>query len=364
MKYLNVLLILVPVAIAARFLHANPVLIFFASALGIVPLAGILGDATEELAARTGPRAGGLINATLGNAAELIITIAALRIGLLELVKASIIGSILGNVLLVMGTSALLGGLRHGTQTFDRRSAGGRATTMILAVIVLAIPALFFHAGNYARHAVEELSLGVAAVMILLYALYLLYAFRFEQRVAEETARETSSRWSVPVSVAVLVVSTVLMAWLSEILVGTVEPVVAQLGVTEFFLGVILIPIVGNVAEHVVAVEVAIKNDMELSMAISLGSSLQDCSVCSAPAGLPQFVPKSRAPQPDLQSIRAGGLGERSFHRCFDIGRRRNKLAGGGRVVSRLSRAGHGLFLFTWLRQRMGPFYLGPCVSQ
>ncbi|NOZ06302.1 MAG: calcium/proton exchanger [Chloroflexi bacterium] len=275
MKYLYLLLLLVPVAIGAKFLHASPILVFFISALAIVPLAGILGDATEELAIHTGPRLGGLLNATLGNAAELIITIAALRIGLLDLVKASITGSILGNILLVLGTSALLGGLRHGTQTFNRRSASGRATIMILAVIMLAIPALFFHAVEYDHRAANELSVGVAAIMIILYGLYLTYAFRFEQHIAEEAAHETPVRWSIRLSLAILVVSTIFIAWLSEILVGAVEPVVAQLGVTEFFLGVILIPIVGNVAEHVVAVEAAIKNQMELSMEISLGSSLQ-----------------------------------------------------------------------------------------
>jgi len=275
MKYLYLLLLLVPVAIGAKFLHASPILVFFASALAIVPLAGILGDATEELAVHTGPRLGGLLNATLGNAAELIITIAALRIGLLDLVKASITGSILGNILLVLGTSALLGGLRHGTQTFNRRSASGRATIMILAVIMLAIPALFFHAVEYDHRAANELSVGVAAVMIILYGLYLIYAFRFEQHITKEAAHETPARWSIRLSLAILVVSTIFIAWLSEILVGAVEPVVAQLGVTEFFLGVILIPIVGNVAEHVVAVEAAIKNQMELSMEISLGSSLQ-----------------------------------------------------------------------------------------
>jgi Ca2+:H+ antiporter len=147
MKYVNILLIFVPISIVANLLHWDERLIFFSSALGIVPLAWILGQATEELAARTGPRVGGLLNATLGNAAELIITIFAIREGLLELVKASITGSILGNILLVLGLSVLLGGLHNGLQRFDRTEAGLNATTMTLTVIALIIPSIFGHNG-------------------------------------------------------------------------------------------------------------------------------------------------------------------------------------------------------------------------
>ena len=275
MKYLYILLLLVPVAIITDFLHLNPVFVFTASALGILPLAALLGDATEELAMHTGPRAGGLINATLGNAAELIITVFALRAGLLDLVKASITGSILGNILLVLGTSILLGGMRHGTQAFNRRTAGNNATIMTLAVVLLATPAVFFHALEGNGHAVAYLSEGVAAVMIILYLLYLLYSFRFEQKLVGKANHGHTARWSVGLSLSLLLVSTLFTAWLSEILVRAVEPVVTQVGVTEFFLGVILIPIVGNVAEHVVAIEVALKNQMDLSLAISIGSSLQ-----------------------------------------------------------------------------------------
>jgi len=292
LKYFNYgLLIFVLLAIAGRYLSWSPVLVFFAAALGVVPLAGWLGAATEELAVHTGPRLGGLLNATLGNAAELIITLAAIRAGALnpqlreglnELVKASITGSILGNVLLILGLSILLGGLKNGTQVFDRRHAGVNSTMLILAVIALGVPSLFGHAIEAVDHdAVEYLSLGVAVVMMLVYALSIVYAFRGPvadgggARGEPVEGEAHSPGWSVRTAVGVLIAATLLIAWLSEVLVGAVEPVVTQVGVTEFFLGIILIPLVGNAAEHVVGVQVALKNRMELSLAISLGSSLQ-----------------------------------------------------------------------------------------
>jgi Ca2+:H+ antiporter len=293
LKYLNYgLLVLVPIAIVGRFLGWSPVLVFATAALGVVPLAGWMGVATEELAVHTGPRLGGLLNATLGNAAELIITLVALRAGALnpelreglnELVKASITGSILGNVLLILGLSILLGGLRHGTQRFDRTQAGVNSTMLILAVIALGVPSLFGHAIEAVDHdAVEYLSLGVAGVMIFVYVLSIAYAFGFggvgcgeESNPPVQEEAHHVAQWPVYVAIGVLAVATFFIAWLSEVLVGTVEPVVAQLGITEFFLGIIIVPLVGNVAEHIVAVQVAVKNRMELSLAISLGSSLQ-----------------------------------------------------------------------------------------
>ncbi len=275
MKYISVLLIFVPVSIVAAFLHGDEGLIFLSSALGIVPLAWILGKATEELAAHTGPRVGGLLNATLGNSAELIITIFAIREGLLELVKASITGSILGNILLVLGLSILLGGVRNGLQRFDRAEAGLSATMMTLAIIALLIPSIFGHAIEIQDHAaVEWLSLGVAAVMIAIYVLSLGYSFLSirDKSLAEEHA---VAMWSVRKATITLVVAALFVAWLSEILVSTVEPVIKSLGITEFFLGVIIIPLVGNVAEHLVAVQASWKNRMNLSLAVSLGSSMQ-----------------------------------------------------------------------------------------
>ncbi len=278
MKYLNLLLLFAPVAIIGRILGWSPTLLFITSALAVIPTAGILGQATEELAAHTGPRVGGLLNATLGNAAELIITLFAIRAGLLDLVKASITGSILGNVLLVMGLSVLLGGFKNGVQRFNRTHAGVNATQLILAVLALMIPSLFFFAHTETFGPVESLSLGTAVAMITVYALGLVFAFRYtgvEPGLAHETQTAHHGGWPIPKSIAFLLASTVLIAWLSEILVGAVEHTVAVLGISEFFIGIIVVPLVGNVAEHLVAVQTAWKNKMELSMAVSLGSSLQ-----------------------------------------------------------------------------------------
>ncbi len=284
MKYINYgLLVFAGLAFLGDWLHWSPVLVFFLAAVGVVPLAGLMGAATEELAVYTGPKMGGLLNATLGNAAELIITIVAIRAGvtnpelqagLMRLVKASITGSIIGNLLLILGFSILVGGLKFGTQFFDRRQAGVNATMLILAIIALAVPSFFSYSMEPVYHnAVEYLSIGVAVVMIIIYALSIV--FSFGSSGADEAEEHHTPAWSLRTAVLVLVGSTVAIALLSEVLVGAVEPVVTQLGVTEFFLGIIIIPLVGNVAEHVVAVQVALKNKMELSLAISVGSSLQ-----------------------------------------------------------------------------------------
>ncbi len=194
-----------------------------------------------------------------------------LREGLLELAKASITGSILGNIVLILGLSILSGGLRHGTQRFDRSQASISATMMTLAVIALVIPAIFGHAIEPDHLAVEELSLGVAGVMIIIYALSLIYSFRS----APATPTPEAAHWSPRLILLALALSTLFMAWLSEILVETIEAVVQSLGVTEFFLGAIIVPLVGNVVEHLVAVQAAWKNKMDLSLAITLGSSMQ-----------------------------------------------------------------------------------------
>ena len=280
-KILLGMLIFVPAAIAADLLHASPILVFVLSALGIIPLADLIGEGTEELAAHTGPKLGGLLNATLGNAAELIITIFAIRQGLLALVLASITGSILGNLLLVSGLSMVVGGIRNGSQTFDRKQAGQNATLLVLAVVALVIPSLFSRAidplVNANLPSERLLSEGVAFVIIILYVLSILYSFtnREETPITQTPPPMHEAKWSVAQSLGVLVAATVGVAVLSEFLVGAVEPVVTSLGLTEFFLGIIVIPIIGNIAEHLVAVEVASKNNMELSLAISLGSGLQ-----------------------------------------------------------------------------------------
>ncbi len=278
MRYLRWLLLLIPVAILVELLHWDEIMLFLTSALAVIPLAGLMGEATEVLAERTGPRLGGLLNATLGNAAELIITLLAIRAGLLDLVKASLIGSILGNVLLVMGLSILIGGLKNGRQTFDRSHAGVDATMGILAVIALSIPSFFNAAIEPDTLRVEELSLTTALAMIVIYALGIIYSLR--SRTAEETGLAAKPshggpQWSTRRALGILALATIGIALMSEFLVSSVEPVTQQLGFSEFFVGIIIIPLIGNVAEHIVAVEVAIKNQMDLSLSIALGSSLQ-----------------------------------------------------------------------------------------
>ena len=295
---LNLLLLFIPLALLAAWLGWGELWVFIFSALAIVPLAGYIGEATEALSFYTGPRIGGLLNATLGNAAELIITIVAIREGLLELVKASITGSILGNVLLVLGMAFLLGGLRHGEQRFDSKHAGRNAILLLLAVIALAIPSLFSHSiGPDTSMPVEVLSVGVAATMIVLYAAGLIFGYKTTGRqvdgplespvggdeelvrIVEKSYRTEDkaihSPWSLRTALIVLAAATVGVAALSELLVGAVEPVVASLGISEFFVGIILIPIIGNVAEHLVAVKMAMVNKMDLGVEIAIASSLQ-----------------------------------------------------------------------------------------
>lgn len=297
MRFLRYLFVFVPLAFLAKYVLHNDVLVFAFSAIGLIPLAGLLGEATEELAIHTGPKVGGLLNATLGNAAELIITIVALKAGKFDLVKASITGSILGNVLLILGASLLLGGLKNGVQRFHRGEAGTHSTMLLLAVIGLLIPTFFevVHRiqrkeplfADVADPSLDKLSLGVAAALAIVYVLSLVFSFRSpEHSIAPEVGVEvdgaaTSSgeahaaKWSVKVSLALLALSTLFVVFLSELLVGAVETVTHHWGLSEFFVGIILIPLVGNVAEHVVAVQVAYKNKMDLSLAIAFGSSLQ-----------------------------------------------------------------------------------------
>lgn len=275
MKLINWLLVFVPVGLVSEYLGGPPLVTFSAAALGVVPLASIIGEATENLAVYTGPRVGGFLNATLGNAAELIITFFAIRAGLLDLVKASITGSILGNLLLVMGLSILVGGVRHQQQRFDRVQAGVDSTMLILALIALGVPSLFSHAIEAVSHdSVEYLSIGVAIAMIVVYGLGLVYSFTTTSLPAHPSAPGDVA-WSRSKSLLVLILATVFIAWLSEVLVSAVEPVLEHLGWTEFFLGIVIVPLVGNVAEHLVAVQMAAKNQMNMSLQISIGSSLQ-----------------------------------------------------------------------------------------
>ncbi len=276
---LYTLLLGFPAAVLGSLLRWNETLVFVAACAGLIPLAGLIGEATEALAGVTGPKIGGLLNATLGNAAELIITVVAIQAGLLDLVKASITGSIIGNLLLVLGFSALAGGLKHGPQRFPRARAANNATMLVLAVVALCVPSLFNHTlsgGAMPAGAIEKISLGVSGVMIGLYVLGLIFSLRGDSALERAAGVPAEApHWPLRTALAVLALSTAAVVWLSEILVHSVEAVMATSGLSEFFLGIILIPIIGNVAEHLVAVQVALKNKIELSLEIALGSSLQ-----------------------------------------------------------------------------------------
>jgi Ca2+:H+ antiporter len=276
-KPLNILLLAFPLSLLALYGGWENIWVFILSAVGVIPMAGYIGRATESLAVFTGPKIGGLLNATLGNAAELIITLAAVRAGLLELVKASITGSILGNLLLVLGFAMLLGGFKNGTQKFNKSRATNHALLLTLATLALVIPSLFSHyIGLETSPRVEALSLGVAIVMLILYVLGLIYSLKvLPSPLTYAPEMHEKPEWSLGKALVILALSTGGIIWLSELLVGAVENVVVTLGLSEFFLGIILIPIVGNAAEHFVAVTAARRNHMDLSVEIAISSSLQ-----------------------------------------------------------------------------------------
>ncbi|MEW6038489.1 MAG: calcium/proton exchanger [Pseudomonadota bacterium] len=280
--HMCLLLVFVPASIALEWLQADPVWIFGASALAIIPLAAQMGKATEYLAEYLGAGLGGLLNASFGNAAELIIGFVALRAGLIDVVKASITGSIIGNILLVLGASVVVGGLKHETQYFNRTAAGLGVTLAALSAIGLVVPAIFHMVvqGHPEPHE-QELSLEIALVLFVTYILSLVFTLRTHRHLyVGESSDETDEAlgvgtWSRRKSVLILLVSTVFVAWMSELLVGAVEHAAHDLGMTNVFIGVILVAIVGNAAEHSTAVMMAAKNHMDLAMNIAIGSSIQ-----------------------------------------------------------------------------------------
>ncbi len=276
----DVLLVFVPVSFTGSLLDANPVFLFFATALAIIPLAGWLGKATEHLSTHVGAGVGGLLNASLGNAAELIIALAALRQGLHDVVKASITGSILGNILLVLGAAMFAGGFRRERQRFNQTAAGMGASLLLLAAVGLVVPALFHVTAADRGPAIEgTLSLEIAAVLFLIYLLSLTFSLKTHSHLfAGEGANAHAldeRPWSRARSITVLTLVTALIAVLSEILVESLEPTAHRLGLTQVFVGVILVALVGNAAEHSSAVLVAMKNKMDLAFTIAVGSSLQ-----------------------------------------------------------------------------------------
>jgi Ca2+:H+ antiporter len=272
------LLLLVPATIVLdTVVHANPLVIFVVACLGVIPLAGFMGEATEHLAARTGPAVGGLLNATFGNAAELIIAIVALRAGLVDLVKASITGSILGNLLLIMGLSFIAGGIGRPVLRFSRVSVGASAGMLALAVVGLVFPALF-HSIHPDAGLLAELHLSevVAVVLAVTYGFSLLFSLRTHRSLFSGEPHPIAERlWKPVMAILVLAAATAGVAVQSEILVHAVQGVTATMGLSETFLGLIVIPLIGNAAEHATAVVVARKGQMDLSLQIALGSSTQ-----------------------------------------------------------------------------------------
>ncbi len=279
MKVLKYLLIFIPLTLVAEFLHLSQTWIFILSALAIIPLAGIMGRSTESISYYAGNRVGGFLNATFGNATELIIGFFAMKAGLFDVVKASIAGSVIGNVLLVLGLSMLLGGIKYKKQCFCKEVINVTASMLLFAVIGLTIPAIFTHtvSSELMTTQYEGLSVIVAVIMFAIYIMSLIFSFYTHKDIyATDSEEEVGSPdWSLKKSVIILVCSTVFIGVMSELFVGAVEPMTASLGLSEFFVGIILVPIIGNAAEHSTAIMMALKNKMNVAVEIALGSSLQ-----------------------------------------------------------------------------------------
>lgn len=279
---LSFMAVFFPVALVLRFVMPDEsVWIFVTSALSIIPMAGWMGEATEHLAARLGPGAGGLLNATFGNAAELIIGILALQRGLHDMVLASVTGSIVGNSLLVLGMAILAGGLKQSTQKFNRMAAGLGASLMLLSMVGLVVPAVFHMLEHGIRSGVEtehELSLAIALVLFAAYGLSLVFSLVTHKHlygVVDEKDVDHSEHWSVKKALIWLVVSTAGVGIMAELLVGAVESAAVEMGMTHLFVGVILVAIVGNAAEHSTAIMMAVRDKMDLAYNIAVGSSIQ-----------------------------------------------------------------------------------------
>lgn len=274
------LLLFVPVAVALELLAPERhLLVFLASALAILPLAGWMGRATEHLAARLGEGVGGLLNATSGNAAELIIAFAALRAGLHTVVTASLVGSIVGNILLVLGAAMLAGGLRYKEQHYNAAGARSQATMLTLATIALILPAAYGVAAGAGPHEVGLLSVWISLVLLAVYAANLVFSLVTHPALFagshEDEAGEHALVWSGARAAGVLAGATAAIAWMSEILVGAIEPSAETLGLNDAFVGVFVVAILGNAAEHATAISAALKNRMDLSLSIAIGSSVQ-----------------------------------------------------------------------------------------
>jgi Ca2+:H+ antiporter len=302
---LNYLLVFIPIALLLDWFGANPVLVFAAATLATIPLAGIMAEATESLATYLGPSLGGLLNASLGNAPEIIIALLALHKGLPEVVKASFTGSILGNLVLGLGLSMIVGGLRHGFQRFDKLQAGISASLLFLAAIGLIMPAMAEHVTP--KHDVE-ISTGTALALLVVYAFSILFTLTSggqtvrEEPISpdpkpEEKAQHGRPKWSRNKSLGILVLVTVVLAIVSEVLTGAIEPASAKLGFTPVFAGVIVLALAGNAAQLYNAVNFAATNQMDLVLSITVGASTQ---VALFVAPLLVFVSRLLGPGMDL----------------------------------------------------------------
>jgi Ca2+:H+ antiporter len=280
----------IPIAIALDIAGAGAGLIFFSSAAGVIPTAALMGRSTEELAARSGPGIGGLLNVTFGNAPEIIIAFFALQEGLQEVVKASLVGSILGNILLVLGAAMLVGGLKRERQRFDRTAANVQSTMLLLACVALIMPAIFelviggtlpnpTDESKQFPNDLEKLSFGVAIILMLTYVAGLVFSLRTHSDLFNPAHAEDDhvghDAWTVKRSVIMLAIAGIAVGVMSEILVGSIEEASDAVGLSPFFVGIIVVAIVGNAAEHWVAVFFAARDKMDLSVNIAIGSAAQ-----------------------------------------------------------------------------------------
>jgi Ca2+:H+ antiporter len=270
------------IALALRAVDASPVAVFIAAGIAVAGLAYVLGEATEQAGESSSPRLAALLNATFGNAPELIIVVLTINAGLISVAKASIIGSVLGNILLILGLSLIAGGLRHGHLTFAKRPAGVNASMLTLAVVLVALPTAFAQIGHTSNGDEKIVSYGAAILMLVVYLAYLYHSLSQPQ----EDQGESHARWSKRAALVVLSVSAVATGVLSEVLVKAIEPTIHDTGIGETFVGLIIVPALGNIAEHLSAVRIAWRGNMDFSMGIVFNSGLQVALLITAAAVL------------------------------------------------------------------------------
>ena len=273
---LDWLLVFIPIAAFFDYVAHNELFTFLTAAAAIIPLAGLIGRATEQLALHAGPRMGGLLNATFGNVAELIIAFFLILDDELDVVLASLTGSIIGNLLLVLGLSLLLGGLKHKEQHFNAAAAGVHSTSLMLAVAGLLMPALFVlttHSREFVER--ETVSIVVALVLMSMYGFALFFTMVTHEHLFRVPTEHEEAQWPKRRAITILLIATAFTAWMSEMLVGALEPALADIGLSKFFVGLIVIPLIGNAAEHSSAVVFALKNRLDITLEIAIGSSVQ-----------------------------------------------------------------------------------------